>query len=287
VRPHADLTFYLGSHHSAWLAFADVPLFISHRRLAARRNLPRAATAWALDSGGFTELDTCGRWRVTETSYLHSIARYHHEIGRLRWCAPQDWMCEPRILARTGLTVRDHQRRTVDSVLSLRTAHPPVPVIPVLQGWTIADYLRCAELYETAGIDLRAEPIVGVGSVCRRQATREIETLVTALGPDGLGLRLHGFGVSLAGSRRYGRSLASADSLAWSYAARRQRNPLNGCRHRSCQNCYRFARAFYDRAASALRQAATASVQPALFSMPDPSVAVRATGSAVADRLAG
>lgn len=260
---------------------------MSHRRLAERRSLPRAVTTWALDSGGFTELDTVGRWSITEASYLHNIARYHDEIGRLRWCAPQDWMCEPRILARTGLTVRDHQRRTVDSVLSLRAAGPPVAVIPVLQGWTIADYLRCAELYDAAGVDLRAEPVVGVGSVCRRQATREIETLVTALGPDGLGLRLHGFGVSLAGARRYGRSLASADSLAWSYAARRQRTPLDGCRHRSCQNCYRFARAFYDHAASTLHVAATASVQPALFSIPDPPTAARTTCRALGDRLAG
>ncbi|MGH8933286.1 MAG: DUF7221 family queuine tRNA-ribosyltransferase-like protein [Egibacteraceae bacterium] len=51
----------------------------------------------------------------------------------------------------------------------------------------------CADLYERAGVALTTEPLVGVGSVCRRQASAEITGLLTSLAA--LGLRLRGFGV--------------------------------------------------------------------------------------------
>ncbi len=34
--------------------------------------------------------------------------RYRDEIGCLLWAAPHDWMCEPWITAKTGLTVAEH-----------------------------------------------------------------------------------------------------------------------------------------------------------------------------------
>jgi hypothetical protein len=67
------------------------------------------------------------------------------------------------------------------------------PFVTVLQGWGLDDYPRCVELYQRAGIDLTAEPLVGVGSLCQRQATGEIEVIVplTAVA----GAPPHGFGV--------------------------------------------------------------------------------------------
>jgi hypothetical protein len=49
-----------------------------------------------------------------------------------------------------------------------------------------------------------------------------------------------GFGVKKSGLASYGVHLASADSLAWSFNARRNR-PLPGCTHKSCANCLRYA----------------------------------------------
>jgi hypothetical protein len=89
-----------------------------------------------------------------------------------------------------------------------------------------------------------AEPLVGLGSVCRRQATSEIDRIITTLA--GQGLRLHGFGVKTAGLGRYGWALESADSLAWSYAARRE-PPLPGHRHKNCANCLAYALAWRER----------------------------------------
>jgi len=114
-------TFYLGTHQPHWLWTARFPLFVSHRQLARRRRpLRPAACRWALDSGGFTELSLHGRWVTSAAEYADAADRYSGQLGRLDFAAPQDWMCEPAILARTGLTVREHQERTVASYLELR-----------------------------------------------------------------------------------------------------------------------------------------------------------------------
>ena len=56
------------------------------------------------------------------------------------------------------------------------------------------------------------------------------------------GLRLHGFGVKTDGLDRYGWMLQSADSLAWSFVARREQRHLPGCIHPGvCSNCLTFA----------------------------------------------
>jgi hypothetical protein len=229
--------FYLGTHLPSWLGSVRVPLFVSHRRLARLRRLPAAGTRWALDSGGFSELSLFGAWRTTPVAYAAAIARYRAEIGSLDWAAPQDWMCEPWILAKTGRTVADHQRATVASVADLRDRVGPL-VIPVLQGWRLADYVACADLYRAEGIDLALEPVVGLGSVCRRQGTSTIAAIVTEL--DSYGFALHGFGIKTRGLGRYAGHLRSADSMAWSYNARRH-TALPGCPHRNCANCPRWA----------------------------------------------
>jgi len=78
-------------------------------------------------------------------------------------------------------------------------------------------------MYARAGVDLWAEPLVGVGSICRRQNTPEIAALLQGLASTGL--RLHGFGLKLGGLERATPYLTSADSMAWSFAARKRGRP--------------------------------------------------------------
>lgn len=248
------ISFYLGTHMPNWLETAKVPLFISNRRLAGRRTLPRAVAGWALDSGGFSELSLYGEWRTTPEQYVTAVRRYDSEIGQLEWAAPQDWMCEPIMLAKTGLTVHEHQLRTVRNFLRLQElwyseTDRESPFMPVLQGWAdAADYLHCAYLYAEHGIDLCDYPVVGLGSVCRRQATEEIGDIIAAVREaiDPV-LPLHGFGVKTLGLKRYADQLETADSLAWSFDARRSA-PMPGCvGHKNCANCLRYALAWRER----------------------------------------
>jgi hypothetical protein len=225
-----------------WLSKVDIPLFISHRRLKNYKTLPLAQSEWCLDSGGFSELSMFGEWRTTPNEYVTAIRRYVDEIGHLNWCAPQDAMCEPWILDKSrawlGGTVEAHQIWTVRNYLQLKELAPELPFIPVLQGWHHDDYHRHVGMYDKAGVDLTQLEIVGLGSVCRRQATDDIGRLVATL--HGIGLKLHGFGVKSAGLAQYGNFLASADSMAWSFGGRQIR-PCKMSQSVHCGNCLHYA----------------------------------------------
>jgi hypothetical protein len=239
VLPRSAVNVYLGTHQPNWLARYDVPLFISRRRLSARKSFPRALAPWALDSGAFTELSCHGQWLVKPREYVADVRRFFQEVGNLEWAAIQDWMCEAAILRKTGLSVAKHQQRTVENYDRLLDLAPDVPWIPVLQGWEPGDYMRCVDLYLQRGHALGQLPLVGVGSVCRRQHTAVAELIIRGL--SGLGIRLHAFGFKTQGLMRVSDALRSCDSLAWSYQARRL-PPMHGCvGHKTCSNCPRYA----------------------------------------------
>ncbi|WP_443067329.1 deazapurine DNA modification protein DpdA family protein [Streptomyces sp. NBC_01422] len=261
---------YLGTHMTNWLWEHDleallrgVTLFVSRVRLSKRvSRFPRARHPYCIDSGGFTELQRHGRWTLTPAQYIEEVRRYLSELGAdlCRWVAPQDWMCEELVIyggaGRRGVlfhgtqeargvgsssldqdltaAVRIHQRLTVDNVLELRSLAPGIPFICVLQGSRLEDYVHCERLYAEAGIDLTAEPVVGIGSVCRRQGTTEIAEIARHFAAKGI--RLHGFGVKTLGLASYADALVSADSMAWSEDGRYSA-ALPGHTHRSCANC--------------------------------------------------
>jgi hypothetical protein len=205
-----------------------------------------------LGNGGFSELSLYGRWRTDERSYVAAVRRYATEIGNLAWAAPQDWMTETHVLARTCLSARIHQRRTVGKVtnyLRLRDLAPELPIIAVLQGHSVVDFHRCADLYERLGVDLAALPLLGVGSICRRQHSAEVEHILRSLAAHGY--RLHAFGAKVLGLGRYADAISSSDSVAWSYRGRF----VPGCTpsHRSESNCLRFALAWHSKLLASLR----------------------------------
>jgi len=204
-----------------------------------------ALQGWACDSGGFTHVARHGGWTRSAAEHADLVRWFADRSPGMDWAAPQDWMCEPFVLSKTGLTLAEHQHRTVDNLLLLREAAPEINWIPVLQGYEVRDYYSCWKMYEAAGVDLNAEPLVGVGSVCRRQNSNEIELLFYNLFMDGL--RCHGFGVKLRGLDDYKQYLQSADSHAWSVAAQYARRPVCGSTtHKTCSSCDVFAHAWYE-----------------------------------------
>ncbi|MFF2258373.1 hypothetical protein ACFVWE_12800 [Streptomyces albidoflavus] len=248
------MRFYLTTHKRHWVRLTGVPLFLKSEHFAVARTLPQALGPYAVDSGGFSELQRHGRWTRTPRQYVQDLRRIWECVGPYDWAAGQDWMCEDLIIhggqagplhfVGTHLSVAEHQRRTVNNFLELRSMAPDLRIIPTLQGSTVPEYEQCRELYERAGVNLAAEPVVGLGSVCRRQSTREGAEIVTALAAHGL--RLHGFGFKTLGIARVGHLMASADSMAWSSHARR-RPPLPGHTHKNCANCIDYALAWRQR----------------------------------------
>lgn len=239
-----SFTFYLGVHKPSWLAFMNVPLFLSFATIRDRDSLWKAADRWAMDSGGFMELSLRGSWTVSPVEYTRVVRRCVNEIGKLDWATIQDWMCEPWILEKTGMTVVQHQCLTIRSLLDLRSMAPELPWAPVVQGWAWPDYDRHVEMYARYGIDLTAEPIVGVGSVCRRQSTLQAGAIFASMLRVGLE-RLHGFGLKTTGLIDNAPLLRSADSTSWSEDARRS-EPMAGHHHGAdgkgkCNNCPEYA----------------------------------------------
>lgn len=264
--PAEAMTFFLGSHRPYWLAQSRAPLFISVNTMGEYKgygdNWPIAKAGgcrvpWALDSGGFTELKNHGEHRIPPDIYGSMVTRFMDEYTMTppNFAAIQDFMCEPWVIAGgtykgqrfvgTGLTLRNHLELTVMNYCYLAEEFDFINWMPTLQGYTLEDYLLCEQLYLDAGVDLAGARRVGLGSVCRRESTAEIAEIVKTFA--GRGYRLHGFGVKTDGLKLYGKDLASADSMAWSTAARLEQIQLpdtrwGACTHPGiCNNCLRWA----------------------------------------------
>jgi len=230
-----DFEFMLGTHVLNHMEKVNVPLFISFRQLRKRKKkrfIQKGVVC--VDSGGFSELSLFGKWTITPLEYINDLERLKGLGLQINWAAQQDMMVEPIMLEKTGLTIKEHQKRTVQNLIELRSFNSSIHFIPVLQGQTLEDYFAHFEMFEVAGFDLRKEVTVGVGSVCRRQHSDEIAHIMKCL--HAKGLKLHGFGVKIDGLRKYSQFLLSSDSLAWSYGARFD-PPCFECASRNVKNC--------------------------------------------------
>lgn len=195
--------------------------FISVNRLRGRKS-HFAVGDWIMDSGAFTEITRHGGYRRPVSEYADQIRRYA-TCGNLLAAVAQDFMCEPFALSKTGLTVEDHQRMTIERYDALVAERTGVYIMPVLQGYAPSDYVRHVRMY---GDRLGHGAWVGVGSICKRNGDpSQIARVLEAVKAARSDLRLHGFGIkTTSAAHPYIQSLlTTADSMAWSYAAR-----LNG-----------------------------------------------------------
>lgn len=210
---------------------------------------------WILDSGAFTELLLHGRYRDEPGVYVEQVRRWAG-CGNLLAAVSQDFMCEPVMLARTGLDVAEHQRLTIERYDAIRDGVGGAAcVMPVLQGYQPREYVAHVRQY---GGRLAPGAWVGVGSVCKRNADIDaIERVLVAIREDRPDLRLHGFGVKITALRSsiVRECLHTADSMAWSLAARRAGRNAND---------WREARDFERRIAG--QQVSQRNFQPLLFS---------------------
>lgn len=232
----ATVKFYVGLHQPADAQHFDLAC-ISIKRLW-RRKKPVVCGDVLVDSGAFTELLLHGRYRHGVEEYAAELHRLHTTgVVKIAAAVAQDYMCEPFILAKTGLTIADHQRLTVgryDALVAelerLFGGEIPFHVMPVLQGFAPQDYVNHIRMY---GDRLKPGMWVGVGSVCKRQGDpRSIIAVLQAIAAERPDLLLHGFGVKITSLLHPGvrELLATADSMAWSYAARKQGRDANNWR---------------------------------------------------------
>lgn len=240
------MIFFTGMHHPADAAKVPAAFISAHAIKRRRSGFP--ARRWIMDSGAFRTIELHGGYPDPVEDYAALIRRFSGN-GTLLAAVSQDWMCERWMCARTlGLPVdtlpkagwrreaalramlpdpewarqiRVHQRLTIeryDALVACDVAG--VYVLPVLQGYAPEDYADHVRQY---GQRLRHRAWVGVGSVCKRNsnplAIVAVLRAIKRVRPD---LRLHGFGIKFTalGWEVVRKLLFSADSMAWSFAAR-------------------------------------------------------------------
>lgn len=204
--------------------------FVSTVRLRQRK-APMRVRDWIMDSGAFSEISQHGHYRHSVAEYAAEIRRWAtNGSGNLLAAVSQDWMCEPFIVAKTGLTVRRHQELTIERYDELLAEDTGVYIMPVLQGFAPADYVEHLGMY---GDRLAHGQWVGVGSVCKRNGTPDqVASVLHAIKQVRPDLRLHGFGLkTTALAHPLVRSLLeTADSMAWSFHARKNGRNANDWR---------------------------------------------------------
>lgn len=245
------MKFFVGLHQPSDCRHFERS-FVSINRLRNRKSNFEVGE-WIMDSGAFTEISTHGHYR-------HDVSEYGAQINRWKTCGTmlaavsQDWMCEPFIIQKTELSVREHQIRTFHRWQALKSFTDHY-VMPVLQGFLVADYLAHLEQY---GYMLKPNDWVGVGSVCKRNSNvRQVEEILMAIKDQRPDLRLHGFGLKTTAlqSERVWNLLYSADSMAWSFAARKSGR---------CANDWREAKSFEEKINSQSRYS-----KPMQLKLPD------------------
>lgn len=270
------MQFWLGICMASKLAQVPVPMCVSYGQLRNRKSIPTPGAPVFLDSRGFTEVNQHGRYTFSPNDYATFVRRLRDEWGdRLAHASIMDWMCEPFVLEKTGLTIPEHQRRTVDSYLTLSAIDSSLPWLPVLQGFTIHDYHACADLYESRGVQLASLPLVGIGSVCRRQGMQEAAGIIKSLYARGY-RNIHGFGFKTTGlvskGLRLARYLKSSDSMSWSKRARSayRHDKVKLCggvgHHRgACNNCVAWALTWRERLVARCDRVCRGGTQQLLF----------------------
>jgi len=211
--------FFIGLHQPSDAKHFDAA-FVSVGRLRGRKG-PFAVGDWIMDSQAFTTIRTYGGYPHPVEEYAAQIKRWKGN-GNLLAAVSQDYMCEAVMLEKTGLTVADHQRLTIERYDGLLRCDTGVYIMPVLQGYTPDEYVSHIRQY---GERLQQGMWVGVGSICKRNSSPcLILDVLMAIKMERPDLRLHGFGLKTTalahGTIRA--LLESADSMAWSFAARRR-----------------------------------------------------------------
>lgn len=224
------MIFYLGIHNPADAHKTKVPVFISVNRLINRRSVIDHDD-WVMDSGGFTMISKHGQYIISNKEYLRCIGLQNPTMA---FC--QDWMCEASILKKTGLTIKEHQKRTTRSFLDLHSKNSSV--MPVLQGWELDDYCRHVDQYVRMGVEISY--LFGLGTVCSRNGSPKIiKKIVNGIKKRFPSIKLHGFGVKSTSLVLCKNLLYSADSMAWSFSGRRDKL-CPDCTANNCANCLEY-----------------------------------------------
>lgn len=160
-----------------------------------------------IDSGGFNVLNE----RMKH--YPWTVAEYHEWLDALdiefNWAAIMDFACESRF--NDLLSKEERMQKTLENTIAHYDLEPDYPLLPVLQGRTLQDYLEFYDRLDEHGIPTE---YVGLGTVCRQSNTTTIVDIERGIRANTDIEKIHGFGVKIT-AFKLGATFDTADSNAW------------------------------------------------------------------------
>lgn len=170
-----------------------------------------------LDSGGFQLFNRFGKYPFSCVDLVNFATKIN--VDEL---ASMDYPCEGAdhpIKEGASLSNQERIQLSVDNALEMKTVlenvSSDITFYPVIQGYSLNEYLSCADKLKEQGL---GETHLAIGSVCLRKRIKEIEPILTTIRKEFTRAKIHVFGLTVR-SLRYPsivHSINSIDSLAWS-----------------------------------------------------------------------
>jgi len=190
---------FTAGHHWTGKKFAPFHLPIEHSSLF-------------LDSGAFQLFGKYNSYPFTTNDYSHFVRNLQPDFF-----ASLDYPCEPFMREKIGgLSPKDCIDKTIENTINLVDEDMESSIlVPVIQGWEIADYLYCVDQMESQGL---IKDYMGIGTLCRRAKVSDLLRIIRNIKRElPQRCKLHGFGVkvNLLKYQETYRLLVSCDSAAW------------------------------------------------------------------------
>jgi len=166
-----------------------------------------------VDSGGFQATRKWG------TEYPFTVGECFNWAEQVvaDYVATPDIACEPSL---DSSTVDERVVKTVSNTVEATNLYQDgqwsFELVPVLQGFTVEDYRKCATMFEMYGLDTEYQAI---GTVCKREDTDEIHRVLSLLEDRFPDAEWHMFGLTKRAwkDRRFWGRFRSADTAAWNW----------------------------------------------------------------------
>lgn len=197
----------------------DVPVLLPAsswaRKGFTRPALPSHVRVRAADSGGYVASKFWGEYRYSLQEYVQWL-----ETWSPGWAACMDYCCEPELEQVT----QERQRKTTVNAWEAWNHYKRVSWawVPTIQGLEPGDYARHAREMKPLIEEMRAYYVdnpawrVGIGTLCRRISTQEINEITGIVRQVLPGVPLQLWGVKIKALREIDLTdVVSSDSSAW------------------------------------------------------------------------
>lgn len=160
------------------------------------KKFPKKCGLKWLDSGGYLALLKWGHYPFSVVNYANLVI-----VLQPDFYATMDLACEPSLICNSVIdSVNNRIKMTVKNAVALGEYENQLPgtMVPVIQGYTLPEYLSCIDLHYQNGT---IRDYMAIGSMCRRISNKELHSLIPGIyqhAKDAGATKLHFFGLKLS-----------------------------------------------------------------------------------------